>query len=64
MRTCLVTGGAGFIGSHVATALVGRGDRVRVLDNFSTGHPGNLEHIRDKILLIEGNVQDPVAAVR
>jgi nucleoside-diphosphate-sugar epimerase len=34
---CLVTGGAGFIGSHVCEALIARGDRVRILDNFSTG---------------------------
>ena len=37
MRTFLVTGGAGFIGSHIAETLVERGDRVRVLDNLSTG---------------------------
>ena len=38
MRTFLVTGGAGFIGSHIATSLVQREDKVRVLDNLSTGH--------------------------
>ena len=42
MRTFLVTGGAGFIGSHIAEALVQRGDRVRVLDNLSTGKLANL----------------------
>ena len=42
MRTFLVTGGAGFIGSHIAEALVKRGDRVRVFDNLSTGHRENL----------------------
>ncbi|MDQ7784928.1 MAG: SDR family oxidoreductase [Desulfomonilaceae bacterium] len=42
-RFMLVTGGAGFIGSHIVEALVLRGDRVRVLDNFSTGKMGNLE---------------------
>lgn len=42
MATWLITGGAGFIGSHLAERLVGRGDRVRVLDDLSTGKPGNL----------------------
>ena len=42
MRTILVTGGAGFIGSHIAAALVARGDRVRVLDNLSTGFTANM----------------------
>ncbi len=42
-RLMLVTGGAGFIGSHIVEALVLRGDQVRVLDNFSTGKMGNLE---------------------
>lgn len=41
----LVTGGAGFIGSHLATALVQRGDRVRVLDDFSSGRAANLAHL-------------------
>jgi UDP-N-acetylglucosamine/UDP-N-acetyl-alpha-D-glucosaminouronate 4-epimerase len=58
MRTFLVTGGAGFIGSHIAEALVARGDRVRVLDNLSTGRPGNLEHLGKKIEFIEGDVTD------
>jgi len=52
----LVTGGAGFIGSHIATALVERGDRVRVLDNLSTGTPQNLEHLAGKVELVEGDV--------
>jgi len=41
----LITGGAGFIGSHIAGALVQRGDRVRVLDDLSTGRRANLEHL-------------------
>ena len=45
MSTYLVTGGAGFIGSHIATALVERGDEVRVLDNLSTGKRENLAHL-------------------
>lgn len=64
MRTFLVTGGAGFIGSHIATALCQRGDRVRVLDNLSTGHLGNLDHIRDDVEFLEGDVQDPQAVHR
>jgi len=63
MRTFLVTGGAGFIGSHIAEALVARGDRVRVLDNLSTGHLANLEPIRDRIEFVEGDlIDDPVVA--
>jgi UDP-glucose 4-epimerase len=63
MRTFLVTGGAGFIGSHIATALVERGDRVRVLDNFSTGKRSHIEHLSSAIELIEGDLTDQ-AAVR
>lgn len=59
MKTFLVTGGAGFIGSHIAEALVGRGDRVRVLDNFSTGYRANLDHISDQIELIDGDITKP-----
>jgi UDP-glucose 4-epimerase len=64
MRTCLVTGGAGFVGSHIAEALVQRGDRVRVLDNFSTGHRGNLEGFLDRIELVEADVLDTQAVAR
>ena len=46
VELCLVTGGAGFIGSHLVEALTASGRRVRVLDNFSTGHNDNLAHIR------------------
>lgn len=55
----LVTGGAGFIGSHIATGLVERGDSVRVLDNFDTGKRENLAHLGSKMELIEGSVVDP-----
>jgi UDP-glucose 4-epimerase len=58
MRTMLVTGGAGFIGSHIAEALSKRGDRVRVLDNLSTGARTNLEGFQGKVELIEGDVLD------
>src|SRR4051812_30000447 len=56
MGTYLVTGGAGFIGSHIASALVARGDRVRVLDNFSTGKRENIAMLGDKIEFIEGDL--------
>jgi UDP-glucose 4-epimerase len=62
MRTFLVTGGAGFIGSHIAEALVRRGDRVRVIDNLSTGHVENLDGFRDKIEFIEGDLRDATTA--
>ena len=42
MAVCLIAGGAGFLGSHLAEALVARGDTVRVVDNFSHGSPENL----------------------
>jgi len=51
----LVTGGAGFIGSNLVSALLERGDDVRVLDNFSTGHRSNLE--RDGVELVEGDLR-------
>src|SRR6202012_2013302 len=58
MTTCPVTGGAGFIGSHLCEALIARGDAVRVLDNLSTGRRGNLP---PGTHLIEGDVADPAA---
>jgi UDP-glucose 4-epimerase len=64
MSTYLVTGGAGFIGSHIVTALVERGDRVRVLDNLSTGKRENLGHLAGKLELIEGDLVDRAAVQR
>lgn len=55
---CLVTGGAGFIGSHLVDALVRNGASVRVLDNFSTGDASNLDGVRGKIELRTGDVRD------
>src|SRR6188472_2089809 len=46
MATCLVTGGAGFLGSHLCDELLGRGHRVICVDNFETGSLANIEHIR------------------
>lgn len=54
----LVTGGAGFIGSHIVDALVARGCRVNVLDNLSTGKFSNLEHLQDRITFLQGDIQD------
>src|ERR1051326_4683227 len=56
--TVVVTGGAGFIGSHIAAALVSSGARVRVLDDLSTGHRENLEEIGGDIDFIQGSVAD------
>ncbi len=63
-QTCLVTGGAGFIGSHLVTRLVSLGARVRVLDNLSTGYLANLEPLRGAIDFIEGDVADEGAVNR
>jgi nucleoside-diphosphate-sugar epimerase len=60
---CLVTGGAGFIGSHLVDALIARGASVRVLDDLSTGDLSNLDGSRAKIDLRRGDVRD-AAAVR
>src|SRR5205085_6197041 len=54
----LVTGGAGFIGSHIAEALVKRGERVRVLDNLITGKRENIAHLRGKLEFIEGDIRN------
>jgi UDP-glucose 4-epimerase len=53
----LVTGAAGFIGSHVAQALLNAGHSVRTIDNFSTGNRGNLAAIRGDVELIEGDIR-------
>jgi UDP-glucose 4-epimerase len=58
LANVLITGGAGFIGSHLAHALVARGDRVRVLDNFETGLKANLDAVRDRIDLREVDLTD------
>jgi nucleoside-diphosphate-sugar epimerase len=56
--TCLVTGGAGFIGSHVAERLVRDGHRVRVVDNVSTGDERNLAHLRNDLEFLRGDLRD------
>jgi len=56
-HSCLVTGGAGFIGSSIVRALLARGDRVRVIDNFFSGKRENLTEVAGDIELIEGDVR-------
>jgi nucleoside-diphosphate-sugar epimerase len=60
----LVTGGAGFIGSHIVESLVKKGERVRVIDNLSTGKLENLKLFMDEIEFIEGDLRDPKAAAQ
>jgi UDP-glucose 4-epimerase len=52
----LITGGAGFIGSHLAEKLVSRGDQVTILDNFSTGSAGNLDKLKNLVKIKNGDI--------
>ncbi|MBA7696978.1 UDP-N-acetylglucosamine 4-epimerase [subsurface metagenome] len=54
----LVTGGAGFIGSHIAEHLVGEGHQIRILDNLSSGRRENLADFADKVEFVEGDIRD------
>jgi len=65
MTLSLVTGGAGFIGSNLVDGLLERGDRVRVIDDFSTGRRENLAHLEGdgRVELVEGDICD-LALVR
>jgi nucleoside-diphosphate-sugar epimerase len=58
MATYLITGGAGFIGSHIVEELVERGETVRVLDNLSTGGEGNLAAVKDRLTLHRLDIRD------
>ncbi|MFQ5668040.1 MAG: SDR family oxidoreductase [Candidatus Binatia bacterium] len=60
----LVTGGAGFIGSNIVEALVHRGERVRVLDNLSTGNLANLAAVADRVEVVEADLRDEDAVRR
>ena len=60
----LVTGAAGFIGSHLVDALLARGARVRAIDDFSNGKRSNLAHCADRIELLEADIRDAEACRR
>jgi UDP-glucose 4-epimerase len=53
-----ITGGAGFIGSHLTDALIARGDTVTILDNLTTGSAANIAHLEGKVELIQGDIRD------
>lgn len=55
---CLVTGGAGFVGSHLVDGLLAAGHQVRVLDNLSTGDEGNLAHLAGRLRVLRGDLRD------
>jgi UDP-N-acetylglucosamine/UDP-N-acetyl-alpha-D-glucosaminouronate 4-epimerase len=61
VANCLVTGGAGFIGSHLAERLLRDGHRVRVVDNLSTGHERNLAHLKQDLEFQRGDIRDAAA---
>lgn len=54
----LITGGAGFIGSHLTESLVNRGDQVTILDDFSSSTKDNLEQVKEKVSIVVGNILD------
>ena len=63
-RISLVTGGAGFIGSHLVETLVRRGDRVVVIDNLSTGRRSNLDGVdSDRLTLVESKVAEGLSSL-
>ena len=59
MANYLVTGGAGFIGSSIVEALLAKGERVRILDDFSSGRRSNLAALKGEVEVIEGSIVDP-----
>jgi UDP-glucose 4-epimerase len=60
----LVTGGAGFIGSHIAAGLLARGQQVRILDDLSTGKRSNLDLLHGEAEIVEGDIRNPEVARR
>jgi UDP-glucose 4-epimerase len=57
MAVCLIAGGAGFVGSHLAQALVARGDTVRIVDNFSESSPENLAELGPRVDVVPGDLR-------
>ena len=53
----LITGGAGFIGSHLADHYVKSGHQVTLLDNFSTGSYTNIDHVKDAVTVVDGDIR-------
>ena len=64
MPKCLVTGGAGFIGSHLVEGLLRKRFQVRILDDFSTGHRANIDPFASQVEIIAGSVTDPIQVAR
>ena len=64
MAGYLITGGGGFIGSNITRYLVERGEKVRILDNFSTGKRENLAGLEGKVELVEGDIRDVFTVMR
>ena len=64
MPRYLVTGGAGFIGSHIAEALLARGESIRILDNLSTGYQQNIANLAGDVEFLEGDVRDDAVVAR
>ncbi len=60
MKNFLITGGAGFVGSHLAEELIKRGNAVTILDDLNTGKINNLEKIKDKINFVKGDIRDAI----
>ncbi len=61
MANVLVTGGGGFLGSHICTGLIERGHAVRVIDDFSSGRQSNLAHLDNKVEVLEADIREPEA---
>ncbi len=64
MATCLITGGAGFLGSHLAEELLSRGHRVICVDNLETGSLANIEHLRqDDFVYLGVDIIEPLKPI-